>query len=256
MSQWNGEFAFALRSLVLKDFKIRYRNMSLGVFWSLLNPLIMMGVLTFVFTGVFPKEDIPHYPVFVLCGLIPFNFFALTWSTGTSALLDNAQLIKRIPVAREIIPIASILSNCIHLAIHFCLLLVFVFGSGYGVHKHWIWIPYVWGLHVLFVTGMVMACSAVNVYVRDMRYVVESSNTILFWLVPIFYSFAVIPPHFADIYQINPIAAVVMATRNIFLDGAPPPASLLYKLSAVSFVIFAGGWLVFHRLKRRFYDYL
>jgi ABC-type polysaccharide/polyol phosphate export permease len=216
----------------------------------------MMGVLTFVFTAVFPKEDIRDYPVFVLCGLIPFNFFALSWSTGTSSLIDNAGLIKRIPVPREIIPVASVMSNCMHLSIHFCLLMVFVFGSGYGLHRHWVWLPYVWLLHILFVTGMVLTCSAVNVYVRDMRYIVESCNTILFWLVPIFYSFNVIPTHLADIYQINPVAAVVMATRNILLDGKAPPMSLLYKLTAASGLIFLTGLAVFHRLKRRFYDYL
>jgi ABC-type polysaccharide/polyol phosphate export permease len=239
-----------------KDFRIRYRNMSLGVLWSLLNPLIMMGVLTFIFTGIFVNRTIPHFPVFVLCGLVPFNFFTTALICRTTSVVENASVIKKVPVRRAIIPIAAVLSSCQHLLIQIGLPVVFLLSFRLGVNRYWGWLPLLWLLEVVFVCGLSLITSALNVYIRDTRYVVESFNTVLFWLVPIFYPFSVIPQAYVPIYHWNPVAAPVLASRDILLQSMAPPPSILIKLALSSTFMLMVGLLVFARLQARFYDHL
>jgi lipopolysaccharide transport system permease protein len=255
--RWRGDLSFLLSNLILKDFRIRYRNMSLGVFWSLANPLIMMGVLTFVFTAIFPtgsKEG--PFPVFVLCGLIPYNFFTIAWQSGTTSLVDYGDLVKRLRFPREIIPAATVLSNVLHLLIQLVLLFVFALAFGGSITIHWLWIPLIVFLEVVFICGLALISSAVNVYLRDTRYVVESACLILFWMVPIFYSFTKIPARFHPLYQFNPLAAVVFAFRAVLLNGQAPAMSLMSNLFIVSTLTLVVGVLVFRGLKKRMYDYL
>jgi lipopolysaccharide transport system permease protein len=252
---WRGDLAFLLECLILKDFRVRYRNMSLGLMWSLLNPLIMMGVLTFVFTKVFPNPN-KQFPAFVLCGIVPFNFFTIAWGSGTTSIVDNASLVKRIPIPREIVPIAAVLSNCIHLVIQIGLLLACALIFGGHVSIQWLWLPLLWLLEIVFVCGLALLTSSINVYVRDTRYIVESINTVLFWLVPIFYGFEAVPRQLVEFYQFNPIAALVLCMRHILLQATAPPMATILKLGAVAFVTLAFGTFVFRNCKDAFYEHI
>ncbi len=147
-------------------------------------------------------------------------------------------------------PIASIL------AIQIALLLVFVLASGIGISIYWFYLPLIWALELAFVCGAALFFSALNVYVRDTRYFVESSILVLFWMVPIFYPFSLVPQRFAELYQLNPVAALVLAMRNVVLDGQAPAERLLVKLALVSFLALGAGFLMFRQLKPRFYDHL
>ncbi len=136
------------------------------------------------------------------------------------------------------------------------MLLLLVIVTGLGVNPYWCWLPVIWVLEVIFVAGLSLLFSALNVYIRDVRYIVESANVILFWLVPIFYDFSRIPPAYREVYQLNPVAALVLASRNILLNGVAPPTSLLVKLALSSSGMFFLGLFVFRRVRAGFFNYL
>ena len=216
---WRGDYLFLLENLVLKDFRIRYRNMSLGVLWSLLNPLVMMTVYYFVFTRIF-KSGIPNYPLFLMCGIVPFSFFTVAWATGTPSIVDHAGLIQRVPVPREVVPVTTVLSCCIHLLVQVVLLLgIAVFTRGFNRYG---WLLVVWALEVLFVCGLALLSAAINVFIRDTRY----------------------------------IAAMVISLRKIVYEAQPPVGTTLWKLSGASLTVFLAGMLIFRRLKPMSYEHI
>ncbi len=256
ITDWKGDYGFLLSNLIKRDFKIRYRGMSLGILWSVVNPLVMMGVLTFVFTQILPEYSTKKFPVFLMCGLVPFNFFTLSLISATSSLVDSAALIKRVPFPREVVPIGTVLANSVHFLIQSGLLLGMALVFGIRPGWHWLWLAPVFLLEIVFACGMGLLFSALNVFVGDVRYVVESANTLLFWLVPIVYSFDLIPSRFEMFYLYNPLAAVVMAARNILLDGTPPSISLLVRLVLCSVFVLLLGHRFFGWVQHKFFDYL
>jgi ABC-type polysaccharide/polyol phosphate export permease len=256
MSQWIADYPFVLQNLVLKDFKVRYRNMSLGVLWSLLNPFIMMGVLVFVFTNVFPDRTTHAFPLFILCGLVPFNFFTAAWSGGMVSVTDNGGLVKRVRLPRFLLPVSSVLANCIHMLIQLAILLALAMAFGFGVNRFWAWLPVIWLFEIIFVVGLVMATAALDVYVRDLRYIIDSIIRVMFWIVPVFYGMESVPLKFRGLYEYNPVAALVIALRKIVIDAAAPDPALLMKLGFSSLAMLAVGWLIFRRLQNRFYEQL
>jgi len=249
-----GNLTFVVSSLVMRDFRVRYRNMSLGVLWSLANPLIMMLVLTFVFIRVFPNNSIKSYPIFFLTGLVPFNFFTLAWSAGTVSLHANATLVKRVRVQKEFIPISAVLAQSLHFVIQMGLLLTFVLVVGLPITRLWLWILPIMLVELVSVSGMALLCSAFDVYLRDTRYVVDSTVTVLFWLTPIVYQLNLIPDHYRLIYELNPIASAVICLRNVLLDIKPPAA---FGTSLVVAIVILGiGLGLFASLKGQFGDHL
>ena len=177
---------FALRNLTMKDFRVRYRNMSLGVLWSILNPLVMLGILVFVFTFLFPGGTQPFFPVFILLGLVGFNFLSLCINSATNCIVDHAQVVKKVNFPRHVVPLAVMLSQSVHVLIQLGLTLIFILIFNVPIALTYLWVPLILLIEFIFIIGAGMAFAALNVFYRDIRYLVESVLAVMFWLSPVF----------------------------------------------------------------------
>jgi len=248
----------ALVNLVLKDFRVRYRNMSLGILWSLLNPLVMMGILTLVFTVVYPNHKVPHFPVFVLIGLLIFNFFSLTLSSMVSCIHDNEALLKKLPFPRVLLPLSILISFAIHALIQTALLFAAILVLRIPLSLYILWYPLTWLVAMGFTLGMGLLCATLCVFFLDMKYLVQSSLTIFFWLTPVFYSLATahktLPRWLYGAYLLNPLAGCIDAGRNAILFRRAPDTVAFCFAGGVSLAVLIAGWRLFRRYEYRMSD--
>lgn len=253
-------FRFALLNLVLKDFRIRYRNMSLGILWSVLNPLVMLGVLVFIFSYVYPNKDIAFFPIFILLGLLGFNFFSLCVTGATNCIVDNQPLVKKTIFPRILLPLSVVLSQVIHMAIQVLILVVFMLAQRVPITSHYVWLPLIFLIELAFCTGMSLILSLFNVYYRDMLYLVQSGVTILFWFTPVFYSLTTVhqnlPKLFYGAYILSPIAGCIDSARKCILNNCAPDTVALSTAAVISVAALVIGVALYARYQDRLADKL
>lgn len=249
-------YRYALRSLVLKDFRVRYRNMSLGIFWSILNPLIMLGVLVIVFSYIHPQRQTHYFPVFLLLGLVPFNFMSLVIPTATACILDHAHIIKKVAFPRVIIPLAVVLSQLIHLVMQLGILFLFVALFRVPLHATWAWLPLIYLVELVFLLGAAYLLSALNVFYRDVLYLVQSGITVMFWFTPIFYALPMVrtnlPSPLYYLYILNPLAGCIDAGRRAILEGRSPDPLAFGTAAVVAVLTLLVGLYIFIRREGHF----
>ncbi len=181
-------YRYLLYNLVVRDLKVRYKNSVLGVLWSILNPLFIMIVFTLVFDKFSGSGQIDAYPIFVLVGIIPWNFFSGSIIGGTNGILGNASLIKKVYFPREILPTATILSNLVNFLIALLVMFVMLYAFGIGLSIHALWLPVILLTQLLFMLGLVYFLSAAQVFYRDVAMILDVGMLAFFFLTPIFYT--------------------------------------------------------------------
>lgn len=253
-------YRFALWTLIQKDFKVRYRNMSLGILWSVINPLVMLGVLLIVFTFIHPNHHVVFFPVFMLIGLVVFNFTALCLPASTTSVIDNAPLVKKVIFPRELVPLAAVFSQLAHMGIQLLILFAFLFVFRVPVSWTWLWMFPCLLVLLVFLLGAAFALSALHVYYRDMLYLVDSLLKVFFWLTPIFYDLKQValnlPRPLYYIYLLNPMAGCIDGLRSALLMGQQPDMEALGVAALVSFVMLISGWWIYQGRMHLFADEL
>lgn len=248
-------FIELLFSLTIKELKVRYKNTVLGFVWSLLNPLLLMTILSFVFLVIF-EIGIEKYPAFLLCALLPWAFFSNSVFSSATSIVDNANLIKKLSFTREAIPLSAILANLVHFLLALVILFIFLIIFKVRLTVYALVLPFIIFIQLLLIIGVSFIASSLYVYYRDVKYIIEAVLLCWFYATPIFYSTSFVPDRLLRFYMLNPMAAIVTAYRDILLYGRLPEVKIIMFAILSSVVSLAVGVLLFRQYKGNFADAL
>lgn len=255
-----------IRNLVMRDLKVRYRNSVLGIFWSLFNPLLMMMVFTVVFTVMTPHFEMPNFPVFVLCAILPWNFFSTSVIASIRSIVDNSSLVNKVYFPREILPISIILSNLVNFLIALIVLFSLTFFFQIPLTPWILLLPAVIAVQLIFTVGFCLIMATANVFYRDTQVIMEVVMMAWFFFTPIFYSLSILPDSYEfwgmdfDVARwariLNPMASIIANYRTLIYGigqgGSPPDFYFFMRTLVTSLIVLFIGAAIFYRYCRSF----
>ena len=211
-----------LLSLISSDIRIKYKNSTLGIFWSMLAPAFTLGVYYMVFS-LFLKNGIPNFVIYLFSGLVVWNMFQNSINTATGVIVDRAALVKKVAFPREILALSNVGAAVVYFVVQMVVLVIFVAAVGHAPAWRFLLILPISFLSLYFFTSaLAMVMSAINVHLRDMKHLMEVLLQLWFWLTPVVYSYEhSIAPLLSRhgltlIYFINPITLIVVTFQRVF----------------------------------------
>ncbi|MEP6973572.1 MAG: ABC transporter permease [Actinomycetota bacterium] len=269
-----------LLNLVRKELKVKYTASVLGAVWSILNPIVFLAVFTFVVKIL--GNATPHYPVFLLSGLLAWNLFSVATGNGTRSVIDNGNLVKKVAFPREILPLSVVGVALVDFVLQSMVLLAFILVSGYGMHASALVLyPLSFVTLVVFTTALVFWVSALNVRYRDIQHLIGLALLVWFWMTPIVYPGGLVQDKLTDhsylwiLYLLNPLTPIVSgfqrglyATVSYVPAGQTSPTPVLPAVSVawligvisltlvVSCFLLLYAWRLFFRLSGDFAEEL
>src|SRR5438270_1523618 len=208
-------------ALALKELKIRYKRSVLGFLWALLNPMLLMLVLTVVFSTIM-AINIPHYAIFLLSVLLPWTFFAQSLAYAAESIVGNGDLIKKVRVAKLVFPIAAVVSNMINLLLSLIPLALVVLIMRHPFHLTWLYLPVPLLALTIFTVGATFFFAAANVYYRDVAHILQIVLQVWFYVTPIIFSEEFFPAKYRWIFKLNPLVYVLHGFRLSVYYGLLP----------------------------------
>lgn len=243
------------KSLVKKNLLGRYKNSFLGFAWHFFTPILMLAVYYVAFTGLRPNA-MDNYWVFLASALFPFNFMLINLTNGTSSISSNSSIVKKIRFPKELLPISYVVSSLIAMILGYSAILGIIICSGFTIHSSSLLLPVAIALNTVFVLGYVLLFSAVNVYVRDLQYLISATSMVFIFTTPVYFSMDSASGYLVTIFQLNPFTYYVELYHDLIYYGTIPSLyEWFYSLLIASIFIVAGA-LVFRALKHNFADRL
>jgi ABC-type polysaccharide/polyol phosphate export permease len=244
-----------LRDLVSRDLKVRYKRSVLGVVWTMLNPLLLMLVFAFVFAHVF-QSAVPHFAIYLMCGLLVWNFFsqATSWSTG--CLLGYSGLIKKIYVPKAIFIVATVLAGLVNLLLSLVPLALIMVVTGHPFHTTLLFLPVPIFLLLCFSLGLSWLLAPLCTLFQDIVQIYTVLLQAWFYLTPIIYPLEALPERYRGLVFANPVTYLVEAFRAPIYSGTLPSEAIMVGATVSSLGMLVVGLLVFERYSDRIAYYL
>ncbi len=249
------KYRFLIRQLVGRDFKTKYKRSVLGIFWSFLNPLMMMLVQYFVFSTIF-RSDVPNFAAYLIIGTVMFNFFSEACGMTLTSILGNASLITKVYMPKYIYPLTRTMSSAVNLLISMLPLLIVCMVTGVNFQKSAILALYFFICLVIFSLGFGMLLATSMVFFRDTQFLWGVLSMMWMYATPIFYPETILPEKFKIVLQINPLYHFLKNARICILDGISPEPIVYVQCFLIAFAALMMGALVFHRQQDKFVLYL
>ena len=258
------KYWFLMTQLISRDFKVKYKRSVLGVIWSLLYPILMLMVMSIVFSQMFKfKVEGINYIVYLMTGIVMFNYFSEATNTAMTSVVDNFTLINKVYIPKYIFPIAK----CLFVGINFLLTLIPWFGiiilSYFGLGEYtchitlnYLLIPYILLFFFMFAIGIGLLISCVSVFLRDVFYIYGIVLTIWNYFTPVFYSLEILPAKLQALFKLNPLYQFITAVRTIVLNGQAPSLLTLIVIALIGIGTLSIGAFVFKKNQDKYIYYI
>ncbi|MBU0503487.1 MAG: ABC transporter permease [Candidatus Omnitrophota bacterium] len=233
-----------IRSMVLRNQKDKYGGTGLGILWSVINPILIALVITFVFTFVM-KASMRHYPLFILSGLLPWFFFVNSITESTNCMRQNLDVLGRFVMPKEVIPLSVTISNFLNFAAGFMIILpVFVLFKP-DILLCLLLLPVLIFLFFVFTLGVSLGFSVLTLYCKDLSQLVSVGTMFIFWVTPIFYDLAAIPVKYHWMIYLNPVFSYAALYQSLLYEGHFGSIQLWLGAVFFSLIGLVGGYAFF-----------
>lgn len=244
-----------VQELVKRDLKVKYRRSFLGYLWSLLNPLMMMCVMSYVFSTIF-LSNISNFPLYLICGQTLWGFFNESTNMAMFSVMQNGALIKKVYVPKFIFPLSRVLSSFVTTS--FSLMAILIVMLFTRATFYWtallFWIPLLFLF--LFCCGIGLMLSALATYFRDITHLYGVLLLAWMYATPIFYDPSILPENVRATLAWNPMYHFITFFRSLIIYGEIPSPNIWYICMGASAIVFIMGLLVFKKLQRNFIMYI
>jgi len=239
-----------LRNLTARELRARYKGSFLGFLWTFVHPLLMLIVYTVVFSYVLRiRQD--NYAMFLFVGLLPWQYHVQSLTIGSSCLVQNAGLIKKIYFPRSVLPLSTVYANLVNYLLGLVILVPALLLSGVRLTPAVLAFPVVVALQTVLVTGFTLLVAVGNVYFRDLQHLVSVLTNLWFFMTPVFYGLEMVPARLRPVFLLNPVTPLIEAYRAIFLLGRWPHWLSLGAVALGATLLALIGLVIFVRAQRR-----